>query len=184
MTVIIAALLAATAGLVVLAAFAWRWAAARRPDLPAAGMQAADRLHMRWLPGTCQALIACGRSLLRPEWFFGTSVVLGLMVIASAATGAGILVEDVTDGDGIAVLDHPVAAFAAAHRSGALTAVMRAASSAGGPVVLAAVTAAAGVLLGIIWRGWEPVLVAGVTVAGSAGLTIVLKEVLGRSRPR
>jgi len=28
-----------------------------------------------------------------------------------------------------------------------------------------------------------PVLVAGMTVAGSVGLTIVLKEVLGRSRP-
>ena len=173
LTVIITALLAAAAGLVVMAALAWRWAAARRQDLLAAGMQVADRLHMPWLPGTCQT----------PAWIFSTSVVLGLIVIASAAAGAGILVEDVTADDGIAVLDHPVASFVAAHRSGTLTAVMRAASSAGGPVVLVAVALAAGVLLGIIWRGWGPVLVAGVTVAGSVGLTIVLKEVLGRPRP-
>lgn len=36
---------------------------------------------------------------------------------------------------------------------------------------------------GIIWRRWRPLLVAGVIVEGSGGLTIVLKEVLGRSRP-
>ena len=68
LTVIIAALLAAAAGLVVLAAFAWRWAAAHRRDLLAAGMHVADRLHMQWLPGTCQT----------PAWIFSTSVVLGL----------------------------------------------------------------------------------------------------------
>ena len=129
LTVISAALLAAAAGLAVLAAFAWRWATARRQDLLAAGMHVADRLHMPWLPGTCQT----------PAWIFSTSVVLGLVVIASAAAGAGILVEDVTADDGMAVLDHPVASFVAAHRSGALSAVMREASSAGGPVVLAAV---------------------------------------------
>jgi membrane-associated phospholipid phosphatase len=183
MTVIVIALLAAAAGLVVLAASAWRWAAARRQDLLAAGRRVADRRHMQWLPGTCQTLIARVRYVLRPGWLFGTSVVLGLLVIASAAAGAGILVEDVTAGDGMAVLDHPVASFVAAHHSGPLTAVMRAASTAGGPMVLAAVTAVAGVLLGIICRCWGPVLVAGMTVAGSVGLTIVLKEVLGRSRP-
>jgi membrane-associated phospholipid phosphatase len=138
---------------------------------------------MQWLPGTCQTPIARVRYVLRPGWLFGTSVVLGLLVIASAAAGAGILVKDVTAGDGIAALDHQVASFVAAHHSGPLTTVMRAASTAGGPMVLAAVTAVAGVLLGIICRCWGPVLVAGMTVAGSVGLTIVLKEVLGRSRP-
>jgi hypothetical protein len=98
LAVIIAALLAAAAGLVVLAAFAWRWAASHRRDLLAAGMHGADRLHMQWLPGTCQT----------PAWIFSTSVVLGLIVIASAAVGRSILVEDVTAGDGIAVLGHPV----------------------------------------------------------------------------
>ena len=96
MTVIVIALLAAAAGLVVLAAFAWRWAAARRQDLLAASGRVADRPHMQWLPGTCQTPIARVRYVLRPGWLFGTSVLLGLLVIASAAAGAGILVEDVT----------------------------------------------------------------------------------------
>ena len=73
-----------------------------------------------------------------------------------------------------------MARFVAVHRSGALTVVMRAASSAGGPVVLAAVTMTAGVLLGITWRSWYPVLVTGVTVAGNSGLTLVLKMTLAR----
>ena len=177
MTVIVIALLAAAAGLVVLAASAWRWAAAR--GWPGGRGPPAHAVAPRHLPDA----IARVRYVLRPGWLFGTSVVLGLLVIASAAAGAGILVEDVTAGDGMAVLDHPVASFVAAHHSGPLTAVMRAASTAGGPMVLAAVTAVAGVLLGIICRCWGPVLVAGMTVAGSVGLTIVLKEVLGRSRP-
>ena len=91
--------------------------------------------------------------------------------------------EDVTDGDGIAALDHPVASFVAAHRTGALTAVMRAASTVGGPVVLGAVTVAAGVVLGIIWRSRGPVLVAGVTVAGNGVLTLALKQAVARPRP-
>lgn len=57
MTVIVIALLAA-ARLVVLAASAWRWAAARRQDLLTAGRRVADRPHMPWLPGTRQTPIA------------------------------------------------------------------------------------------------------------------------------
>jgi membrane-associated phospholipid phosphatase len=77
----------------------------------------------------------------------------------------------------------PAAGFVAAHRTGALTIVMRAASSAGGPVVLAVVTVAVGVVLGIAWHRWAPVLIAGMTVAGNGALTMTLKEAVGRSRP-
>jgi membrane-associated phospholipid phosphatase len=175
MTLIVVALLAAAGGLVVVAASGLRWAAAHRKDLLAAGHRASDRLRMHWLAG-----LAAWR---RPAWLFGVSAALGLAVIASAAVGAGKLMEDVTAGDGVAVLDRPLAAFVATHRTGALTMVMRAASSAGGPVVLAAVTVAVGVVLGIAWRRLAPVLVAGVTVAGNGALTMALKEAVGRSRP-
>jgi membrane-associated phospholipid phosphatase len=49
--------------------------------------------------------------------------------------------------------------------------------------VLAVVTVAAGVLLGILRRGWGPTVVAAVTVAASAALIAVFKQVLGRPRP-
>jgi membrane-associated phospholipid phosphatase len=61
--------------------------------------------------------------------------------------------------------------------------VMRAVSAAGGPLVLAAVTLAAGGLLGLLRRSLGPVLLAGVAVAGTGGLTIMFKEALGRGRP-
>jgi membrane-associated phospholipid phosphatase len=175
LTLIVVALLAAAGGLVVVAASVLRWTAVHRKDLLAAGRRASDRLRMQWL----QDLMV----RLRPTWLFGASAALGLVVIASAAVGAGKLMEDVTEGDGVAVLDHPVAGFVAAHRTGGLTMVMRAASTAGGPVVLGVVTVAAGAVLGIIWRRWGPVLAAGVTVAGNGVLTLALKEAVGRSRP-
>ena len=108
---------------------------------------------------------------------------LGLLLITAAAIGAGMLVEDATGGDGIALLDHPVASFVAAHRSGWLTTVMRAVSTVGGPLILAAAAATAGALLGVLRRSLGPVLLAGATVAGTGGLTIILKETLGRPRP-
>lgn len=111
------------------------------------------------------------------------SAALGLSVIGLAAAVTGTVVEDVTNGDGVAVLDRPVAAFVAARRTGALTVVMRDVSAAGGPVVLAAVTAAAGVLLAILRRHWGPAVAVAVTVTGSAVLTAVFKQALGRPRP-
>jgi membrane-associated phospholipid phosphatase len=174
-TLIVVALLAAVGGPVFVAASVLRWVAAHSKDLLAAARRASDRLHMQRVAGLVVRLW--------PPWLFGLSTALGLAVITSAAAGAAKLMEDITDGDGVAVLDHPVASFVAAHRAGALTMVMRAASTAGGPVVLGAVTVAVGVVLGIIWRSRGPVLVASVAVAGNGVLTLALKEAVARPRP-
>jgi undecaprenyl-diphosphatase len=155
LTMIVAGLLAATAGLAVAGAYALR----RGP------------------------LAARIRSRVAPWWLFSVSAVLGLSILGLAAAVTGTVVEDVTDGDGVAVLDRPVAAFVAARRTGALTAVMREVSAAGGPVVLGAVTVAAGVLLAIVRRRWAPAVAAAVTVAGGAVLIAVFKQALGRPRP-
>jgi len=120
MTVIIAALLSAAAGLVVLAAWVLRLAAAHRQELLSLGRQ----LRVRWPPGRCEALTVG----LRPAGAFAVSAALGLLVITSCAVGAGKLIEDITEGDGIAVLAHPVARFVGAHRAMPLTTAMRAVS--------------------------------------------------------
>ena len=111
------------------------------------------------------------------------SLILGLAAVALAAAGVGKLVDDVTDGDGVAVLDHPVARFVAAHRAPPLTSVMEPVRSAGGPAGMAVIALAVGLLLAIAWRSWAPVLVLAVSCAGVTGLTIVFKAALGRSRP-
>lgn len=182
LTLIVAALLAAVAGLVVAAACALRAAAARWHGLAATGWGAGCPPG-RWLRARRDPLAGRIWSRFAPEWMFSVSAVLGLSVIVAATAVTGTVVEDVTGNDGVAVLDPPVAAFVAAHRSGALTVVMRTVSAGGGPVVLAVVTAAAGVLLGVLRRGWGPAVVAAVTVAGSAALIAVFKQVLGRPRP-
>jgi hypothetical protein len=41
--------------------------------------------------------------------------------------------DNVTDGDGVTVVDHPVDGFIAAHRAAALTSVMKAVRAVGGP---------------------------------------------------
>lgn len=182
LALIVAGVLAGVAALVVAMAHALRAAAGHRRDLAAAGTRAVARLPVRlaarWAP-----LAARARSRVAPQWLFSASAVLGLSVVVAATAVTGTVVEDVTGNDGVAVLDRPVAAFVAAHRSGALTVVMRAASASGSPVVLAVATAAAGVLLAIVRRDWGAAVVAAVTVAGSAALIAVFKQVLGRSRP-
>jgi undecaprenyl-diphosphatase len=106
-----------------------------------------------------------------------------LAAIALAAVGLGTLVDNVTDGDGIAVLDHPVARFVTAHRAPALTPAMKAISAAASPAGMTVCALIVGVLLSIVWRSWTPVMALAATAAGAIGLTIVLKEALARPRP-
>ena len=108
---------------------------------------------------------------------------LGLAAVALAAVAVGTLVDDVTHGDGVAVVDHPVAGFVAAHRAAALTSVMRAVSVVGGPAGMSVLALAIGLLLGVVWRWWPPAVVLVVTAAGVIGLTVVFKTALGRARP-
>lgn len=110
-------------------------------------------------------------------------LVLGLAAVAIGAVATGKLVDDVTDGDGVARLDHPVARFVAAHRTASLTTVMKAVTVVGGPAGMAILALAIGLLLAVALRSWTPLAVLAVTAAGSIGLTVVFKAVLGRARP-
>jgi hypothetical protein len=110
-------------------------------------------------------------------------LITGLAVVMLAAVGLGKLVDDVTDGDAVAVVDHPVAQFVATHRVPALTAFMAAASTIGGPAGMVVLAVVAGVLLSVAWRSWAPVVIVTVTAAGVIGLTVVFKAALGLPRP-
>jgi membrane-associated phospholipid phosphatase len=111
------------------------------------------------------------------------TLILGLAALALAAAGLGTLVDNVTDGDGIAVLDHPVARFVTAHRAPALTPAMKVVSAAAGPAGMTVCALILGVLLSVVWRSWTPVAALAATAAGVIGLTIAFKEALARPRP-
>jgi undecaprenyl-diphosphatase len=186
---IVAGLLLAFGGLVVLAGTGLHtWRARRENGLTLAGHRAcalAARLGLRCQarqygmadgpegPGTGRAE---GSAL-------ALTLVLGLAAVALAAAGLGTLVDNVTDGDGIAVLDHPIARFVAAHRAPALTSVMKMVSAAAGPAGMTVCVLIAGVLLSVAWRAWTPVVILAATAAGAIGLTIVFKAALARPRP-
>ncbi|HEX9030899.1 MAG TPA: phosphatase PAP2 family protein, partial [Streptosporangiaceae bacterium] len=118
-----------------------------------------------------------------PEGTLVLSLVVGLLVVAVMAIGVTKLVDDVTEGGGVAVLDHPVARFVVPRRVRPLTTVLDVVTNAGGPVGMAVLALIAGVLLGVAWRSWTPPLVLGVTYAGIGGITLVVKSVVGRPRP-
>ena len=120
---------------------------------------------------------------MSPGRVLALSLAVGLGVIAVASVSLGKLVEDVTHGDGLALIDHPVARFVAAHRTPALTSAMGAVSAVAAPAAMAGIALAAGVLLAIARRSWAPVLELGVTVVGIVGLTVVFKAALGHARP-
>jgi membrane-associated phospholipid phosphatase len=182
LTGMLAGLLVAVGALVVLAGVVLHAWAGHRNLLQAAGRWAGEltgRLaritgHDRRLPDRARNTGESTRALL---------LVLGLAVVALAAVALGKLVDDVPHGHGLAVLDHPVATFVAAHRTPGLTVVMDAVSTVGGPVGMVVLALAAGLLLGVAWRSWTPVVVMAVTAAGVIGLTLVFKAALGRARP-
>ncbi|HEX6932222.1 MAG TPA: phosphatase PAP2 family protein [Streptosporangiaceae bacterium] len=164
LTGIIAGLLLAVGAAVILASLALRAWTARSFAVPGVVRQLTGRIGQ-------------GASAL------ALRLILGLAAVTVAGVAVGALVDDVTEGDGVAVLDHPVARFVDAHRSATLTTVMKAVSAAGGPAGMSILALGAGLILWLTWRSWTPLVVLAVTAAGVAGLTVVFKEVLGRSRP-
>ena len=185
LTVIVAGLLLAIGGLaglaeLVLHAFAARGAGPARPASPSA-----ERPHAGPRPGAAPGLWrrVCARLRTSPGRVLTLSLTVGLVVVALASVSLGKLVEDVTHGDGLALVDHPVARFVTAHRTPALTSAMGVVSTVGGPAAMAGIAVAAGVLVAAAWRSWVPVLELGVTVAGIIGLTMMFKAVMGLSRP-
>ena len=178
LTGIIAVLLIAAGALAAAAgAIAHHWAAGHDDFLQAAGA----RLSRSRGAGPQHQPAATGRE--RGQGMVALLLLTGLAAIMLTAVALGKLVDDVTDGDGVAVIDHPVARFVAAHREPALTSFMRGVSAIGGPVGMVVLALAAGVVLGVAWRSWAPVAMLAVTAAGVIGLTVAFKAALGRPRP-
>jgi undecaprenyl-diphosphatase len=188
LTAIIAGLLLAAGGLVVLTGVALHARVASCQDLLSAATRLAGELpgwlgrHTGHDRGTRLRRVST-RVPGRGENALAATLIVGLAALALAAVAVGTLVDDVTDGDGVAVLDHPVARFVATHRALPLTTVMKAVSMAGGPIGITGIALAAGLIMGIAWRSWTPAIVLSVTDAGVIGLTIVFKAALGRARP-
>ncbi|WP_104119329.1 phosphatase PAP2 family protein [Arthrobacter sp. B1805] len=155
------------------------------------------------LPGSGEDRFAAGRDLTRWTTPFGRfaarlmhrlSTVLGhhaalvltlfvgavlalLLTIASAE-----IYEAVTEGDGVASLDHPLLDAAISLRSPTLDTLVTAYTNIGGPVGMPILALSVMVFLAVR-RSWTPVILMVSAAAGSLLMTIAGKQFIGRSRP-
>ncbi|OBG27094.1 phosphatase PAP2 family protein [Mycobacterium sp. 852002-51057_SCH5723018] len=113
----------------------------------------------------------------------GIALLAGSAVVVALAAGFTAVLEDVLEGDGIAGIDQPAAAWVATHRDLWLTSALRGATEAGGPVPLAALAALT--CAAVVWRcrTWLPVVLALVGVSGIALVIVIAKALVIRNRP-
>lgn len=111
------------------------------------------------------------------------ALLLGLAVVVTLAVGFTEVLDDVLEGDGIAVIDHPVTRWLATHRDLWLTTVLRTITVAGSPLFLAAFALPISLVAGWRCRTWRPVVLALVCGAGVPLVLFSAKALVGRNRP-
>jgi membrane-associated phospholipid phosphatase len=111
-----------------------------------------------------------------------TSLLIGTAAVALLFTAQAAVVDAALDGYGLATLDGPILDWFVAHRTGAVTAVMTAASDLGGTAGMAALAAVTALLLLRKGRRMEAGLVAVVAI-GAGVLVDTLKNLYERQRP-
>lgn len=185
LTVILAAMLVVAGGLVVLAAVLLREFASGRWDLTGPVLRLVGELPGRIgrRGGRALARQAVKGRPVPAEGTFALTLAVGLVVLAATAAGLTKLTENVTEGDGIAILDHPVARFVAARRTPPLNSVLEVVTTVGGPAGMAVLVLVASVVLGLAWRSWVPALLLTITFGGIGCIALLVKSVLGRPRP-
>jgi undecaprenyl-diphosphatase len=158
-----------------------------------AGRRRTDRLHAlgdrlaatppaRWIRRRFPAQVAWLRRRLDPSTPTGLALTGTVTLAALLAWTFGGLTQDVLAGEGVTHLDPPVHAYAVAHRTGWLTAILSNVTWLGSNWLLLPVLAVAALLL--LRRGNRP---AGVTLAmaylGTVILYTLAKAVVDRPRP-
>jgi membrane-associated phospholipid phosphatase len=151
-----------------------------------AGERLGDRDLATWRTAPGRALAARAVAVARwarPHGVALITLACGLLLCGLFTLGAAQIYDEVTDVDGIAVLDQPVLEAAVADRTPTVTAVVKAYTNLGGPVGMPLLATA--VLAVLAWRARsvEPLLLGVATGAGSLAMTVVGKAAVGRTRP-
>lgn len=164
------------------------WWVARHPNLIADLRRSASEM------ASVQRLLEWAHERIRStEWapvrrfaaggVAAAALLAGLALIGLLAFGFTELLEDVLEGDGIAVFDPTISWWLAWHRDLWLTTALRAVTALGSPVVLAALAIVSGVAAGWRSRSWLPVALAVVGACGAGLIIAAAKAVVGRDRP-
>lgn len=113
----------------------------------------------------------------------GLTLTLGVAAVLALGMGFGELLDNVLEGEGIAVADRPVVRFLAAHRRPWLIAAARVITDIGSPVGVAVTAVVVGVGLAWVRRSWLPLLVFALGVGGIGVINMTVKRLVGRGRP-
>jgi membrane-associated phospholipid phosphatase len=151
-----------------------------------AGERVGDRELTTWRTALGRALAA--RAIAAARWARPHGVGLitlacGLLLCGLFTVGAAQVYGEVTDVDGIAVLDQPVLEAAVAERTPTVTAVVQGYTDLGGPVGMPLLATCVLALLAWRARSVEPLVLGAATGAGSLAMTILGKAAVGRTRP-
>lgn len=111
------------------------------------------------------------------------TLLLGFGVCATFAALAADVYDDVTEADGIAVLDQPVLQAVLRLRTPGLTRAVSWFTDLGSTLPMTVLVVVAAVSLSLMSRSVQPLAVTMVTAAGSVSLTVISKAVVGRARP-
>lgn len=121
------------------------------------------------------------RRRLDPGQALGLTLTGGLVVAVGGGGAFAVVLEDVLDGDGVAVLDRPVLRFLAARRDDEATLVARVVTFLGGVPFVVLVTVA---IVAFLWsRSRRAALVLAASVLGSGAITAAIKLLVARDRP-
>ena len=121
------------------------------------------------------------RAAHRSVVVLATAILLGVVLALAYLTHE--VYEGVTEGDGVAGLDHPALQTAVQIRSTPLTWLAVAATEAAGRVGTPLIAICAAVVLYVRRRSLEPALVLLPALAGPLAITVVGKNLTGRVRP-
>lgn len=123
------------------------------------------------------------RARLRLQGVAGLTLIVGLVVVTFMAVGFTDLLDDVLEGDGLAIVDQPSARWLAQHRDVWLTQVLVAVTHGGGPAGQSVWLVLVCALAAVRGRSWLPVLLGAVGGGGIAAMIVHAKHVVGRPRP-
>ncbi|MGH3777476.1 MAG: phosphatase PAP2 family protein [Pseudonocardiaceae bacterium] len=177
------ALVVLVVGALALTGWTARWVV-RRPERIRAGLAwVSDRPAVVWV-----------RSRYPRQWGFldrrftpgeaaGLTLTLGVATVLALGVGFGQLLDNVLDGEGIAVADRPVVQFLAAHRQPWVTTAARVITDMGSPAGAAVTAVVVGVALAWFRRSWLPLLVFALGAAGIGVINMAVKKLVSRDRP-
>lgn len=160
-----------------------RWVVGHPERIRAALVWAADRPALSWVRSHYpRQWRFVGRRFARGE-AVGLALTLGAAAVLTLGVVFGQLLENVFEGDGIAVADSPVLRFLAEQRQPWSIGTARVITDLGSPLGSAVTAVVVGVALAVLRRSWLPLLILVLAAGGIGLINMTVKLLVSRSRP-